>query len=158
MIAIAAMSRNRVIGREGQLPWHLPEDLKFFKRVTMGHALVMGRKTFESIGRPLPGRLNIVLSRPGSPWIPPEGVELMRDPDEVPEKLPDGREVFLIGGGTLYERMLPRCAEIYLTLLDREVQGDTFFPPFEELFTRQEVIERGDGFEIARYLRKREGC
>lgn len=149
MIAIAAMSRNRVIGVEGKLPWHLPEDLKFFKRTTLGHVILMGRKTYDSIGRPLPGRETWVLSRSGD--IP--GVRMLRSPDEiVPPN--DGRKLLLVGGAQLYESLLPRCQELYLTLVDRTVEGDAFFPPFEDLFEEKEPLLEAPEMVVKRYVRR----
>jgi len=154
MKAIVAMSLNRVIGAGGGIPWHLSEDLKFFKRTTLGHIIVMGRKTYDSIGRPLPGRENWVLSRKGEA-IP--GVRVLHSPDEVVEPT-DGRELFLIGGTQLYEALLPRCSEIFLTLVQREVEGDAYFPPFEEDFELAEILLTTPEMEIRRYVRKtREG-
>ena len=156
LIAIAAMASNRVIGREGRLPWHLPEDLKFFKATTLGHPVLMGRKTFDSIierlGKPLPGRLNIVLSR----TMPPrEGVQVIRDIAELPTVIPhsSSRNVFLIGGAQLYETLLTQCDELLLTFIDEPHEGDACFPAFEEAFELKEVIARGDGFEFRRYAR-----
>ena len=110
MIAIAAMSRNRVIGAEGRIPWHIPDDLKFFKRTTLGHIIVMGRKTYDSLGKPLPGRENWVVSREAE--IP--GVRVLRSFDAV-EEPSDGRLLYLIGGAQLYAALLPRCSELLLT-------------------------------------------
>jgi dihydrofolate reductase len=148
MIAIAAMSRERVIGCEGKIPWHLSEDLKFFKRTTLGHVIVMGRKTFESLGKPLPGRENWVVSRRASF----EGVQMFRDPADVPEPA-DGREVFVIGGAEIYAALLPRCQEILLTHVNRSVPGDTWFPNFENQFDAGEVVLSGEDFEIRRHRR-----
>ncbi len=148
MIAIAAMSRNRVIGVEGRIPWHISEDLKFFKRTTLGHIIVMGRKTYDSLGKPLPGRGNWVVSREAE--IP--GVRVLRSFEAVEEPL-DGRRLYLIGGAQLYAALLPRCSELLLTRVDREVEGDTFFPDFENHFNAGEVLESGPGYEIYRYLR-----
>lgn len=148
MIAIAAMSRNRVIGVEGRIPWHISEDLKFFKRTTLGHIIVMGRKTYDSLGKPLPGRENWVVSREAE--IP--GVRVLRS-FEVVEEPSDGRRLYLIGGAQLYAALLPRCSELLLTRVDREVEGDTFFPDFENQFDAGEVLESGPGYEIFRYLR-----
>lgn len=150
MKAIAAMSLNRVIGADGKIPWHLSEDLKFFKRTTLGHIIVMGRKTYDSIGRPLPGRENWVLTRQEGE-IP--GVRVLHSADEVVEPT-DGREIFLIGGTQLYEALLPRCAELFLTLVQREVEGDATFPPFEEEFELAEILLTTPGMEIRRYVRK----
>lgn len=148
MIAIAAMSRDRVIGAGGKIPWHISEDLKFFKRTTLGHVIVMGRKTFESLGKPLPGRENWVLSRSASI----EGARVFRNPSEI---VPpgDGREVFVIGGAELYAALLPQCREILLTLVDLRVAGDTWFPEFESEFDAGEVILTGDNYTIRRFRR-----
>ena len=126
MIAIvAALSRNRVIGRDGDLPWHLPGDLRHFKELTGGGTVVMGRKTYESIPprfRPLPGRRNIVLTRNG---FDAPGAEVHHDLDDALQAAPD---CFVIGGGTLYAQALPRADRLYLTEVDAELDGDTFFP------------------------------
>jgi dihydrofolate reductase len=125
---VAAVAQNRVIGRGGTLPWHLPGDLKRFKRLTTGHAVLMGRATYDSIGRPLPNRRNVVLtSRPIG------GVECYPSLEEALSALASLDRVFVIGGGTLYARTLEEADELYLTLLHREVEGDTFFPPYEHL-------------------------
>lgn len=122
---IAAMARNRVIGDEGGMPWHLPADLKHFKAVTMGCPIIMGRKTFESIGRPLPGRTNIVVSR-SRPALP-DGVRLASSLDEA-IGLADAGRVMVIGGGQIYREALPRADRLELTLIDAVVTGDTVFP------------------------------
>jgi len=148
MIAIAAMSRERVIGSGGKIPWHISEDMKFFKRTTLGQVVVMGRKTFESLGKPLPGRENWVLSRTTSL----EGARIFRHPSEI---IPpgDGREVFVIGGAELYAALLPRCREILLTHVNLSLSGDTWFPVFETEFDGGQVIGSGPDYEIRRYLR-----
>src|SRR6478609_6948146 len=155
LIAIAAMASNRVIGRNGELPWHLPEDLKFFKQTTLGHPVLMGRRTFESIlarlGKPLPGRLNIVLSE-NMPER--EDAHVIRGVDELAKVPGITSPLFLIGGAQLYETLLPRCDELLLTFLNRPYEGDTFFPPFEADFVLSEVLGKGDGFEFRRYKRK----
>lgn len=149
MIAIAAMSPERVIGAGGKIPWHLPGDLRFFKRTTLGHIVLMGRKTFESLGKPLPGRENWVVSRHSS--LP--GARMWRDPSEI--TMPnDGREVFLIGGAELYTALLPQCDEILLTHVDLHVAGDAWFPAFENEFDPGVVIETDPFYEIRRYRRK----
>ncbi len=146
------MASNRVIGRCGQLPWHLPEDLKFFKRVTMGHPIVMGRTTFESIGRPLPGRRNLVLS---TTMARREGVEIARDVSEMNDVLGEhAGEVFVIGGAKVYAGFLSRCSAIYLTYVFEAYGGDTYFPAFEEDFEMESVLGAGDAFEIRRYVRE----
>ncbi|MEI8293174.1 MAG: dihydrofolate reductase [bacterium] len=149
MIAIAAMSRNRVIGADGRIPWHVSEDLKFFKRTTLGHVIVMGRKTYDSLGKPLPGRENWVVSREAN--IP--GVTVLRSFEEIAEPA-DGRQLYVIGGAQLYAALLPRCAELLLTRVDREVEGDTYFPAFEADFDAGEVLESGEGYEIRRHRKR----
>ena len=127
--ALVAMASNRCIGRDNALPWRLPEDLKRFKRLTLGHTLVMGRKTYDSIGRPLPGRTTWVVTRQHD-WTAPEGVHVAHSLDEALAGAGDG-EVFLAGGAQLYEQALPRVRRLYLTLLERAYAGDTFFPPLD---------------------------
>jgi dihydrofolate reductase len=151
LIAIVAMSSNRVIGRDGTLPWHFPEDLKFFKRTTLGHPILMGRTTFESIGRPLPGRQNIVLSRT---MLPREGITVIRDVSELAQHCPADSTVFVIGGAQVYGDLLPQCAGLYLTWIEQPYEGDTFLPAFEHLFTLKEVIEKTDALEFRYYERK----
>lgn len=148
MIAIAAMSRNRVIGADGKIPWHLSEDLKFFKRTTLGHIILMGRKTYDSLGKPLPGRENWVVSRAAE--IP--GVRVFHELAEIPAPS-DGRKLFVIGGAQIYEALLPQCREIYLTLVDREVEGDTFFPAFEDRFEERETLFEAPEMRVLRYVR-----
>ena len=145
--AIAAMDPNRVIGSGLKIPWHLPEDFKFFKSTTMGHILLMGRRTFESIGRPLPGRETIVLSRGG--WDHP-GVRVVADwrngmwAEET-------RRVFVCGGGTLYRDLLPYCDSLYLTHVHQPASGDVFFPPFEADFKPGEELLRTPDFHVVQY-------
>ena len=148
MIAIVAMSRNRAIGLEGRIPWHLSEDLKFFKRTTLGHVVLMGRKTYESIGKPLPGRENWVLSR--SADIP--GIQILRSLDQIPSP-PAGKNLYLVGGAELYAALLPLCTEILLTRVDLETPGDAFFPAFEDQFDSGEILLTGEQFEIRRHRR-----
>ncbi|MGB0449045.1 MAG: dihydrofolate reductase [Porticoccaceae bacterium] len=131
---IVAVSRNGVIGIDNQLPWHLPEDLKYFKSVTMGKPIIMGRKTFDSIGRPLPGRTNIVITRDSS-WQA-EGVEVAQT---LPQAMTLGQlacaqadvdEAMVIGGEQIYRMTLPAADRLYLTEVQAEVEGDAFFPEF----------------------------
>ena len=149
MIAIAAMSRNRVIGVDGRIPWHISEDLKFFKRTTLGHIIVMGRKTYDSIGKPLPSRENWVVSREADI----AGVTVLRSFDAITEPT-DGRQLYIIGGAQLYAVLLPRCTELLLTRINRDVEGDTFFPEFENTFDAGEILESGESYEIRRHRRK----
>ncbi|MCK2184404.1 dihydrofolate reductase [Halomonas getboli] len=133
---IAALSANRVIGVDNQLPWYLPEDLKFFKRMTQAKPLVMGRRTFESIGRPLPGRLNIVVTRDAG--FSPDGVRVCHDLDAAlaladQQATIDGvDEIMVMGGGQIYAQALPKASRLYLTEVAVEVEGDARFPELDE--------------------------
>jgi dihydrofolate reductase len=149
IIAIAAMSENRVIGRDGGIPWKVSKDMQFFKRTTTGHVVVMGRKTYDSIGRLLPNRENIVISR--NP-VEIDGVRWVASPDAVcaPD---DGRHVYVIGGSQIYDALMPRCDEVLLTVIKRHVDGDTFFPEFEAAFAPAQVLEADAEIEIRRYCR-----
>lgn len=149
--AIVAMSSNRVIGRNGTLPWHFPEDLKFFKRTTLGHPILMGRATFESIGRPLPGRQNIVLS---STLAPTEGITIIRDLADLLAVCTVTDKVFVIGGARLYEALLPQCSELFLTYINEPHEGDVFLPPFEHLFDLADTDPATPPLEFRRYVRK----
>ncbi|MCC6356038.1 MAG: dihydrofolate reductase [Verrucomicrobiae bacterium] len=149
-IAVAAMSENRAIGRAGAIPWHLPEDFRWFKRLTMGHTLVMGRKTFDSIGRPLPGRQTIVLSRAAA-GIP--GTDIARDPDEI-GRIATGDKIFICGGEEIYRLLIPRCSEVFLTLVKRTVDGDRFLPAFENDFAPPDVLQDNPEFRILHYRRR----
>jgi len=145
------MSSNRVIGRDGTLPWHFPEDLKFFKRTTLGHPILMGRTTFESIGRPLHGRTNIVLSRT---LAPREGITVIRDLAELNDIFLADSTVYVIGGAQVYGELLPQCAGLYLTWVEQAYEGDTYLPAFETLFDLKEVIEKTADLEFRYYERK----
>ena len=153
LTAVVAMTPSRVIGKNGSLPWHLPEDLAYFKRTTLGHAVVMGRKTFESIGRPLPKRRNIVLTRDKS-WAAP-GVEVIHCPDEL-RGLPelDG-QVFVIGGAEVYRAFLPEIDDLLVSHVFAEYEGDTRLPDFEADFSESEGVERHADFEVRRHFRRR---
>ena len=149
--AIVAMAENRVIGNAGTIPWHLPEDFKFFKATTMGHAILMGRKTYESIGKPLPGRENIVLSRT-MPETP--GVTIIRSLDDLKEPA-DGKDLFVIGGEEIYRLMLPRIQELYVTKVPRTIEGDTHFPEFESQFDSGSNVLEAVNFTVWRHQRCR---
>jgi dihydrofolate reductase len=166
-----------VIGARNKIPWHLPEDFKWFKKMTTGHIIVMGRKTFESIGKPLPNRETIVLSR--SEFSSP-GVKVIHSLDELIQSNPspslaatlspsDGeragvrgdrdstymqREIFICGGAQVYAQALPRCSDLYLTLVKRHVEGDAFFPRFEDQFDLVEEIRDSPEFKILHYRNK----
>ena len=127
---IAAMSANRVIGRNNSLPWKLPEDLKRFKKLTMGHHLLMGRKTFESIGRSLPGRTTVVITR--RTGYTPTGALVAHSIEQALQMAAGDDEVFVAGGAQIYQQTLPRADRLYLTSIHQEFEGDTDFPEFDE--------------------------
>ena len=182
--AIAAMSLNRVIGAGNTIPWHLPEDFKWFRERTLGNVVVMGRKTFESLGKPLPNRRNLVLTRHPRQLIRSHpqvfgqyrewrgGKRLTQEPYQLrfvridgnrnedirifnsiklldPEEFPD--QIFVCGGAQIYEQLLPRCSDLFLTLVKRECNGDAFFPAFEERFVLARQILDTPEFSILHY-------
>ena len=182
--AIAAMSENRVIGNGNQIPWHLPEDFKWFRRTTTGHVVVVGRKTFESIGKPLLNRTTLILTKRPRHLIhshpdifgnyrewrggqrlgkhlqrayqlhfskidgnPVDDIVISNSLDKLnPEDFPT--DIFICGGAQIYEQALPRCSDLYLTRVKRTCEGDAFFPPFEDSFTRVEIITDTPEFTI----------
>ena len=148
--AIAAMSLNHVIGVGNKIPWHLPEDFKWFKQTTTGNIIVMGRKTFESIGKPLPNRETIVLSRNDFKY---PGVRTIRALTEL-ETLGDDRQIFICGGAEIYRQALPMCSDLFLTLVKRTVEGDAFFPKFEDKFELAEELRDTADFKILHYRRR----
>jgi len=150
MKAIAAMSLNRVIGREGKIPWHLPEDFKWFKRCTLGQVVLMGRKTYDSLGKPLPGRTNIVVTRQGAL----SGVETISDLDSFQPQAFAPKEVWVIGGAEIFRQLLPRCGDLYLTVVPREVEGDACFPEFETEFALVGSVLKTAEFEVLHYRAK----
>lgn len=130
IILIAAMAKNRVIGKDNKMPWHIPEELQLFKKETMGFPMIMGRKTFESFPAPLPGRRHLVLSRSGN--YQPEGGEYAPSLEKAIQMCGDVEKIFIIGGGQIFTQGLALADGIRLTLLDLEVEGDAFFPEFKE--------------------------
>jgi dihydrofolate reductase len=151
LTAIVAMTADRVIGRSGGLPWHLPEDLKFFKQTTLGHPLVMGRKTFESIGKPLPQRRNLVMTR-NAEWSAP-GVETICGPQALDAFQDLGERVFVIGGAEVYLAFLPLLDDLLISHVRGSHEGDVRFPEFESLFTCSERVADHEGFEVRRWFR-----
>jgi len=148
---IAAIARNRVIGRHGNLPWHIPEDLKRFKRLTSGHPVLMGRKTYESLGRPLRDRRNVVLSSHAI-----DGIETYPSIENALTALGEEELVFVIGGGQIYAQLLPKADILYLTIIDQEFEGDAFFPAYEHLIGtmyREAHAEPHEGFRFVDYVR-----
>jgi dihydrofolate reductase len=142
---IAALAQNRVIGRDNQLPWHLPADLKHFKALTLGKPIIMGRKTWDSLGRALPGRLNLVVSR--QPGLQLDGAEVFTSleaaivrADQWARQQGAG-ELMLIGGAQLYEQALPLAARLYLTRVELNPEGDAWFPAFSEADWRRHAVE-----------------
>jgi len=148
LTAIVAMDPNRLIGANGTLPWHLPEDLAFFKKTTLGHPVLMGRKTFESIGKPLPKRKNIVLTRDKN-WSH-EGVEVIHSPDAIAKM--EGR-IFIIGGAEIYAALSPLIDEWLVSHVHQSYNGDTYLAPFEIDFPESEEVEGHGDFTVRRYRR-----
>ena len=139
------MSLNRVIGAGNRIPWHLPEDFKWFKKMTVGQVIVMGRKTFEAIGQPLPGRTTIVLTHSLERIPAVQTISCLSELDPASPNLA-GRDIFICGGAQIYAQALGRCSDLYLTLVLKEVEGDAFFPAFETEFDlRDAKLERFAG-------------
>lgn len=126
---IVAMAQNRAIGRDNQLLWHISADLRRFKAITMGHTIIMGRRTYQSIGRPLPGRRNIVVSR--NPSFSAEGCTVAQSLEAALALCPAGDEAFVIGGGQIYAQALPLAHRMYITLVHSDMEADTFFPEYD---------------------------
>lgn len=125
---IAAMTKERVIGVNNHLPWHLPTDLKHFKQVTMGKPIIMGRKTYDSTGNPLPGRRNIIVTRQTHLDIP--GCDIVNSLEEAIELLDENTEIMVIGGGEIFKQALPLAKRLYLTVIDQAIEGDAYFPEY----------------------------
>ena len=160
MLIAAVAEKNRVIGKEGELPWHLPEDLKRFKRLTMGYPLLMGRRTFESLvdqfGGPLPGRRNVVLTSQG-PLADYPDVETHASVDKAMQALEGSERIFIGGGGAVYEQFLLQADRLELTLVEGDYDGDAFFPAYKHLVGPVFEVtheERRDGFRFVTYERK----
>lgn len=154
---IVAHDMNRVIGKDNKMPWHIPNELAYFKEKTMGKAIVMGRNTFESIGRPLPGRLNIVITRNTS--YNPEGVTIVHSIEEAIEiARKHHEEVMIIGGEQIFKEVLPYSDLIYVTLIQNEFEGDTFFPPYEDgwdVASTSETITTDSGLQYQYMIYKK---
>ena len=156
IILIAAMAANRVIGRDNGIPWHIPDDQQRFKKITMGHTLIMGRKTFESIGRPLPGRMNIVITRQKD--YPASGCVVTENLKQALKIAANGQRVFIAGGGQIYKEALPLADEIHLTTLKKPVAGDVFFPNFSaEEFSEEyhETVYGPEPYTVSVFRRKK---
>jgi dihydrofolate reductase len=138
--AVVAMDKNRVIGHQNKLPWHLPADLRHFKQVTMGSPIIMGRKTYESIGKPLPGRKNIVITRDAA--FQALGCVVVNSPESALVGAMGSDEVFVIGGAQLFEQMLPSIQRIYMTVIHYAFEGDAYFPALDmSQWAEQERLE-----------------
>lgn len=149
---IAALASNSTIGRDGQIPWHIPGELAYFKRITLGHPIVMGRRTWESIGRPLPGRRNVVVTRTITA-VP--GIEVVGSFAKALTLLTDADEVFVIGGARLYAETLPQASRLFLTEIEADIEGDTYFPPFDRSEwreTRRDSVAEADGQPAHSYV------
>ena len=146
---VVAMAADRAIGIRQSIPWRLPEDMKLFKRLTMGHPILMGRKTWESLGRPLPGRQNIVLTRDES--FTAEGATVIRSVDELSELELMDSEVMVIGGAQIYAHLLPKMQKLYVSEVQGEYAADTWFPEFAHHFLRSTPVEQFDGFRLVLY-------
>ena len=148
---IAAIGKNRVIGMNGKIPWHISDDLKRFKRLTTGYAVLMGRKTWESLGKPLSNRRNVVVTS-----RPVENVECYATIDAALSALNDQERVFVIGGAQLYVELLPKADELFLTFVDQQPDGDAYFPQYEDMLGSQFRIvgrEKHPGFEFVDFIR-----
>jgi dihydrofolate reductase len=149
MKAIAAMTPSRVIGSGNTIPWKIPGEQKWFKEVTMGNCVLMGNKTYASIGKPLPGRRNLVVSRTRS-W---DGVEMIRDLSRF-DPAQYQEEVYVIGGAEIYQQLIDRCDELLITQLNTEYAGDVYFPEYESRFSLAEKIRETPDYRIFRYVRR----
>lgn len=147
--AIAAMTADHVIGINNKIPWNLPEDMKFFRKSTVGASVFMGRNTFNSIGRPLPNRTNIVLS---NNFIDTTGIISIKSPEDLLD-LDINKDLWIIGGAKIYELMLPACEELIISKVFTDYAGDTFFPKFEDDFVLADVVEMHDNFRVERFVR-----
>jgi dihydrofolate reductase len=149
---IAAVGRNGVIGADGAMPWHLPEDFAYFKRTTMGHPMVMGRRTFDAIGRVLPGRRSIVITRQPH-WAHP-GVETAHSLAEALALAGPADEVFVVGGGQVYAEAMPFAHRLLVTEVDQEPSGDVHFPPIDPGQWHESGRDPRDGFAFVTYDRR----
>ncbi|WP_099362819.1 dihydrofolate reductase [Fredinandcohnia onubensis] len=141
---LVAMDRNQLIGKDNDLPWRLPADLAYFKRVTMGHPIIMGRKTFDSIGRPLPGRENIIVTRDTS--YEAEGCKVIHSIEEIVSmNQQTDQELFVIGGAEIFKEILPHSDRLYITEINEEFKGDTYFPTFDK--SKWKVISEEQGIK-----------
>jgi dihydrofolate reductase len=151
VVLIAAVGRNGVIGRDNDLPWRIREDLQHFKQLTLGHTLVMGRKTYDSIGRPLPGRRTVVITR--QPDWSADGVDVVHTLDDA-LKLADGNDIYVAGGGEIYRLALPSADRLELTEVDRSPEGDVTFPAIDPASWTETARDPREGFTFVSYVRR----
>ena len=144
---IVAVAKNNVIGKDNKLIWHLPEDLKRFKKITTGHTIIMGRKTFESLGRILPNRKHVILCNDMEMNIENENVEILEDISMLDKYIESEEEHFVIGGATIYKLLMPYAKKLYVTSIYEEFEGDVYFPEISE--EKWEVVEREKGLKNA---------
>ena len=140
---VVAKARNNIIGKNNELIWHLPEDLKLFNELTTGHTIIMGRKTFESLGRVLPNRKHIVFSQNPDFKVDDENVEVMHSLLQIQELIENDEEVFVIGGAMIYNLLMPHVKKMYVTQIDEEFEGDAFFPRIDEGKWKETSREKG---------------
>lgn len=149
--AVVGMAADRAIGKDGTMPWHLPEDLKVFRQLTTGHPILMGRKTYDSIGRPLPKRQNIVLSRQSD--LSYDGAQCITHPEQLFDMELMDEEVMVIGGAEIYSMMLPKIETLWVSEIEGEYEADTYFPSFAHEFPHREVVEQFEDFKLVKYTR-----
>lgn len=149
MKAIAAMAKNRIIGNNGKIPWYLPEDFKWFKEQTINGTVIMGRKTFESLRKPLPARNNIVISKTSNF----DNVITYSNLNDIPLSTKQKDSTWIIGGSEIYKQTLPECTDLYLSILNENKEGDTYFPDFESYFKLKNIIKNFKDFSIFHYIR-----
>ena len=140
---IVAKAKNNIIGKDNALIWYLPEDLKRFKRLTTGHTIIMGRRTFESLGRVLPNRHHIILCNDAEMNVENENVEILEDISMIDKYVKDSEEHFVIGGATMYKLLMPKCSKMYITEIDKDLEGDVSFPEIN--LNEWKVTERQQG-------------
>ena len=140
---IVAKAKNNIIGKENKLIWHLPEDLKHFKELTTGHTIIMGRKTFESLGRALPNRKHVVFSQNPDFKVDDENVEIVHSMLQIQEYIENEEENFVIGGAMIYNLLMPYVTKLYVTQINKDFEGDTFFPKIDENVWKEVSREKG---------------
>lgn len=144
---IVAIAKNHIIGKNNELLWHIPEDMKHFKNTTTGHTVIMGKRTFESIGKPLPNRKNIVIAQKDEIFKDKNGIEIVNSLEELKEYQESKEECFVIGGAMIYKQLMPICQKMYITLIDKEYEGDVSFPQIDNKEWKEVKREKGNECE-----------